>query len=131
MPDIATLLDLPETTVAVVGATDDPAKYGSRIYRDLKAKGFTVFAVNPGRDTVDGDPAYPSLTDLPERPTIVNLVVPPPAAVDVIRRAHAAGLENFWLQPGSESPEAHEYLTEHGLNHLAGACIMVQSRAVA
>ena len=129
MPEIADLLEQPGTTVAVVGATDDPDKYGSRIYRDLKAKGFPVFPVNPGRRTVDGDPAYASLADLPEPPTIINLVVPPPNAFEVIRRAHALGLDRFWLQPGSESPEALEYLSEQGLSHLSGECIMVRSRA--
>ena len=61
MNDIATLLNRDDTTIAVVGATDDPHKYGSVIYRDLKRKGYEVFAVNPNRDTVDGDPAYSSL----------------------------------------------------------------------
>ena len=55
MNDIASLLHRDDTTIAIVGATDDPAKYGSVIYRDLKHKGFEVFAVNPNRDTVDGD----------------------------------------------------------------------------
>ena len=77
MDDFAALLTDPATTIAVVGATDDPAKFGGRIYRDLKGKGFRVLAVNPGRDTVDGDPCYPSLAALPEAPTIVDLVVPP------------------------------------------------------
>ena len=131
MKDIAALLAEPATTVAVVGATDDPAKYGARVYRDLKAKGFRVFAVNPARDSVDGDPAYPSLADLPEQPTIVNLVVPPAVALQVLQRAHQMGLGNFWLQPGSESPEAIAFLEENGLNHLSGACIMVRSRALA
>ena len=45
--DISRLLQDPATTVAVVGATDNPAKYGAKIYRDLKGKGFTVYAVNP------------------------------------------------------------------------------------
>ncbi|NIQ54637.1 MAG: CoA-binding protein, partial [Gemmatimonadetes bacterium] len=51
--------------MAVVGATDSPDKYGGIIYRDLKRRGFRVFAVNPGRETVDGDPAYAGLADLP------------------------------------------------------------------
>ena len=42
MNDIATLLNRDDTTIAVVGATDDPHKYGSVIYRDLKRKGFTA-----------------------------------------------------------------------------------------
>ncbi len=77
MTDIATLLNEPETTVAVVGATDNPTKYGSVIYRDLKRKGYSVYPVNPNRTEVDGDEAYPTLDKLPESPTIVNIVVPP------------------------------------------------------
>ena len=57
MKDILQLLEEPDTTVAVAGATDNPSKYGSVIYRDLKLKGFTVYPVNPHRTTVDGDPS--------------------------------------------------------------------------
>ena len=128
MNDIATLLNRDDTTIAVVGATDDPAKYGSVIYRDLKRKGFEVFAVNPKRDTVDGDPAYSSLDDLPEIPTIVNIVVPPAATIRVLRKARELGLNNVWVQPGAESPEVMTYLTENEFNYLANSCIMVQSR---
>ena len=128
MNNIATLLHRDDTTVAVVGATDDQAKYGSVIYRDLKSKGFEVFAVNPNRDTVDGDPAYPSLDSLPTDPTIVNIVVPPPATLGVLKKAKELGYRNVWVQPGAESPEVMSFLTEHDFNYLANACIMVQSR---
>ncbi len=128
MNDIATLLHRDDTTVAVVGATDDPAKYGSVIYRDLKNKGFEVFPVNPGRDTVDGDPAFASLEALPVEPTIVNIVVPPQVTLGVLRKAHELGYRNVWVQPGAESPEVMAYLTEHDFNYLANSCIMVQSR---
>ncbi|HDH03481.1 MAG TPA: hypothetical protein ENH15_04470 [Actinobacteria bacterium] len=50
MQDIAHLLQEPDTTVALIGATDNLSKYGSVIYRDLKRKGIPVFAVNPHRD---------------------------------------------------------------------------------
>ena len=128
MNDIATLLNRDDTSVAVVGATDDPAKYGSVIYRDLKRKCYVVFPVNPKRDTVDGDPAFGSLDALPERPTIVNIVVPPAATLDVLRKALQSGLTNVWVQPGAESPEVMAYLTEHDFNYLANSCIMIHSR---
>jgi len=128
MNDIATLLHRDDTTVAVVGATDDPAKYGSVIYRDLKHKGFEVYPVNPNRDTVAGDRAYKSLDELPVAPTIVNIVVPPPATLAVLAKAEEMGLKNVWVQPGAESPEVMAYLTERDFNYLADACIMVQSR---
>lgn len=128
MNDIATLLHRDDTTVAVVGATDDPAKYGSVIYRDLKRKGYTVYPVNPGRDTVDGDAAYSSLESLPAPPTIVNIVVPPEATLRVLRNAKELGLTNVWVQPGAESPAVMALLTEHDFNYLANSCIMVRSR---
>ncbi len=128
MTDIATLLNEPETTVAVVGATDNAMKYGSVIYRDLKRKGYPVYPVNPNRTEVDGDKAYPTLDTLPESPTIVNIVVPPSVTIRVLRKSLELGLKNVWLQPGAESPESLAFLQEHGFNYLANACIMVESR---
>lgn len=127
--DILRLLDESDTTVAVVGATDNPSKYGYVIYRDLKRKGFTVFPVNPNRESVDGDESFPTLEDLPSRPTIINLVVPPKVALGVIEQCQTLGWKNVWLQPGAESPETLRYLQEHGFNYLANACIMVASRS--
>lgn len=129
MNDIASLLHRDDTTVAVVGATDDPSKYGSVIYRDLKRKGFEVFAVNPNRETVDGDPAYDSLGELPVKATIVNVVVPPYATLEVLRKAKELGYSNVWIQPGAESPEVMAYLSANDFNYLANTCIMVRSRA--
>jgi predicted CoA-binding protein len=126
--DIAQLLQHPDTTVAVVGATDDPGKYGSVIYRDLKAKGFTVYPVNPNRVTVDGDPAYASLAALPEPPTILNLVVPPEQTLRVLEAAKREGLMNVWVQPGAGNGDVLAYLDEHDFTYLANACIMVRSR---
>ena len=128
MKDIASLLDDPGTTVAIVGATDNPAKYGNVIYKDLKRKGFTVYAVNPRRDEIDGDPAYRSLQDLPLEPTIVNIVVPAEVTLEVLKQCKDLGLLNVWVQPGAESAEVLAFLQENSFNYLANACIMVQSR---
>ena len=129
MPRITDLLADPATSIAVVGANDDPAKYGSRIYRDLKAKGYTVYPVNPNRDTVDGDPAYPTIADLPEQPAIVNFVVPPRRTLRILHTASQLGLTTVWVQPGAASPDVVEYLEREGFDFIVDACIMVMSRA--
>ena len=129
MKDIAALLRDPDVTVAVVGATDDPAKYGSVIYRDLKRKGYVVWPVSKSRPSVDGDRAYASLGDLPAAPSIVNLVVPPQQALQVLGEALDLGFMNVWLQPGAEDPEVLRYVQDNGFTYLANACIMVQSRS--
>lgn len=128
MDDLAALLKDPETTVAVVGATDDSSKYGYVIYRDLKRKGFNVFAVNKQRKTVDGDPAYATLADIPEKPTIVDFVVPPEVTREILPRCLELGLKNVWVQPGAENPEVLAFLQENDFNYVANSCIMVESR---
>lgn len=128
MDDFAALLTDPGTSIAVVGAGDDPAKYGGRIYRNLKAKGFRVLAVNPGRDTVDGDPCYSSVADLPEPPTIVDFVVPPRVALEVLRQCLALGLKRVWLQPGAEDEAALAFAEANGFTVRAHDCIMVKTR---
>ncbi len=115
-------------TIAVVGATDNREKYGSVIYRDLKRKGYRVLAVNPSRDTVDGDPAYATVADLPVEPDIIDLVVPAAEGVKVVRQALDIGYDRFWVQPGAENPELLTILQEEGAEYLADACIMVRSR---
>ena len=129
-PDIIDLLRDPDTTVAVVGATDAHYKFGSTIYRDLKHKGFKVYPVNPNRDTVDGDVAYPNLASLPVEPTIVNIVVPPDETLGVLREADELGYRNVWVQPGAADAAVHLFAEESGLNSLIDACIMVQARPV-
>jgi predicted CoA-binding protein len=125
MNPVATALLDPDSTIAVVGANDDPGKYGSVIYRDLKRKGFTVYAVNHRRETVDGDRAYATLADLPAEPTIVNFVVPPEVSLTVLADAKALGYNLVWLQPGSSSAAVREYVLSNGFEHLIDACIMV------
>ncbi len=127
MDPITTLLSEGDPAIAVVGATDNTTKYGSIIYRDLKAKGYRVYPVNPGRDEVDGDTAYPDIGDLPVTPDIVNIVVPPHQTLRVLKRAAELGIENVWVQPGAEDEAVLDYLEAGSFAYLARACIMVQA----
>ena len=105
MTDLTPLLGEPGASVAVIGATDHPTKYGGIIYRDLKRRGIRVLAVNPYRETVDGDPCWKTVLDLPETPTIADFVIPARRGLDVVDECEQAGILNIWLQPGAESPE--------------------------
>ncbi len=128
MNDITKLLDEPDVSIAVVGATDNSSKYGHVIYRDLKRKGFTVYPVNPQRASVDGDPAFPNVGDIPGKPTIVNFAVPPSTTLNVLQHCLDLDLMNVWVQPGAESPEVIAFLQQNSFNYIANACIMVATR---
>lgn len=131
MKDLTPLLNEPGTTLAIIGATDHPSKYGGIIYRDMKGKGFKVFGVNPYRDTVDGDPCWHRVTDLPETPTIAVFVVPAKRGLDVLKDCAEAGVENIWIQPGAFSDDLRTALDDGDFNWLAEACVMVRARTAA
>ena len=111
---------------AVVGVSQDREKYGNIIYRDLRDAGYKVYAINPKLDTVEGDPCFPSLACLPEKPAVVDVVVPPQAALKVVEDCKEQGLMRIWFQPGSESDEALAKAEAYGIQVIANACIMIQ-----
>lgn len=131
MTDLTPLLSEPGTSIAVVGATDTPGKYGGIIYRDMRSKGFPVFAVNPHRDTVAGDTCWPTVKDLPSEATIVVLVVPAREGLTVLDDCAEAGLKNIWVQPGAFSPALRDALDTGDFTWLAEACVMVRARTAA
>jgi predicted CoA-binding protein len=113
--------------IAVVGATDKTEKWGYKILKKLKQKGYKVFAVHPSVETIDGEPVYRSLRDLPERPDGVNVVVPPRATEETVRLCHELGLGPVWMQPGAESEQAIEFCERNGLECIHHKCILVET----
>ncbi|MFL1461656.1 acetate--CoA ligase family protein [Roseococcus sp. DSY-14] len=72
-------------SVALVGASDDPAKTASRPQRFLRAAGYAgrVFPV-ARRATVLGEPAFASLDALPERPDHAFILLPTEGAMAAV-----------------------------------------------
>jgi predicted CoA-binding protein len=109
---------------AVVGASEDREKFGNITLRELKRRGKRVYAVNPKATEVEGETCYPSLAALPEPVERVLIVVPPRVGQEVVSEAAAAGLTHVWFQPGAESTEALAYCAAHGMEAIAGHCIL-------
>lgn len=113
---------------AVVGASQDPAKFGNRVFHSLRDVGYIVYPVNSKGGELDGSAVYPTLADLPEPPEVIDLVVPPPVTEKVVKEAHELGLTRVWMQPGAESQAAIDYCHEHGMQVIHHACAMVHKR---
>jgi predicted CoA-binding protein len=113
---------------AVVGASQDRSKFGNRVYRSLRDSGYTVYPVNPRGGELEGARVYPTLSDLPQPPDVIDLVVPPLVTEKVIQEAHQLGLSRVWMQPGAESEAAIAYCHDHGLHVIYHACAMVHKR---
>lgn len=117
-------------TWAVVGASNHRGKFGNRIYRVLRERGYAVYPVNPGVTEVEGDRAYPDIASLPAGVEVLDIVIPPPCVPPVLDQAKAAGITRIWLQPGAESPEVLVHAAALGLTVIAGGpCAMVETHA--
>jgi len=112
----------------VVGASTDPSKYGNQIFRDLRHAGYTVYGVNPRGGQIENQELYRSLADLPEKPAVVDMVVPPDVTEQVARQCAELGLTRVWMQPGSESQAAIEYCQQYGIRVVYGTCAMIRKR---
>ncbi|MFH0794780.1 MAG: CoA-binding protein [bacterium] len=113
---------------AVVGASNNPAKYGNLVYRDLRDGGRKVFPINPNAREIEGDPCYPDLKSLPEKPQVVVFVAPPEISLKVAKQAYELGIRKFWFQPGAEGDEVLAFCAQHGLEVVHSMCVMVQSK---
>ena len=113
---------------AVVGASRESEKYGYKVYKDLKEAGYKVYPINPNTDKILGDKCYPNLGDLPTKPDVVNVVVPPKITEEIVKTCKRLGITRVWMQPGSESETAIKFCHENGIEVVYGVCVMIERR---
>lgn len=114
-----------QKTLAIVGVSRGGKKFGNMAYRELKAKGYTLFPIHPEAATLEGDPAYKDFASLPAKVGGVLVVVPPEQTDKIVREAVAAGIPRIWMQQGSESKAAIRFCQENGISEVHGECIMM------
>jgi uncharacterized protein len=111
-------------TIAIVGASSDRKKFGNKAVRAFRDGGWTVYPVNPNEGTVEGITAFSSVSDLPPSLDRVAMYVPPAIGVQLLDDIAAATPEEFFLNPGSESPELLKQAKDRGLDPIV-ACSIV------
>jgi len=114
--------------IALVGASNDRNKYGNKILLDLLSKNYNVVPVNQKEDNIAGLKAYTKVQDLPSRPSIINFVVPPEIGLDITKELVEEGYNHFWYQPGAESEDLTNLLTQKNKDFIDDKCIMVVTR---
>lgn len=102
MNDHAMIEDILRTcrTIAVVGASSNPARPSHRVAGYMKAQGYRVIPVNPYEQAVVGEPAYPSLAAIPGAVDLVNVFRKSDEVGPIVEGAIAKGAKAIWLQEG-------------------------------
>jgi predicted CoA-binding protein len=112
-------------TIAVVGASRDPAKEAHAVPAVMLRHGWRIIPVNPYATELFGQTAYPHLEEIPEPVDLVNVFRPGPECADVARQAVAIGTHAIWLQQGIVSPEAKQIAGDAGIDYVEDYCIAV------
>jgi len=118
-----------KNTFAVIGASRNPEKYGHQVYKDLRSAKYRVYPINLNAAEILGDKCYPSLEALPEKPAVVDLVVPPKVTEQVVKTCVKLGIKKVWMQPGSESEAAIDFCRENSIDVVHGVCVMIERRS--
>lgn len=122
---------LAQKKIAVVGVSRTKTKFGNTIYKELKQKGYNVYAVNPHTSTFDDDPCYTNLLSLPEKVDAVIICIPPAQTEAVVEQAKEAGIYKVWMQQGSQSEAAEKFCKENGIDYISNECILMFAQPTA
>ncbi len=125
---------LAQQRIAVVGVSDKRETGCNLAYRKFKAAGYTVCGVNPRLATFEGDPCYPDLKSIPQRPDAVFILANPRVTEQIVQQCVDLGIKHVWMhcmmgtKPGlaasmtSVAPAAVQMCHENGIAVSPGAC---------
>jgi uncharacterized protein len=119
-------------TVAVVGLSSKPDRPSYGVAEYLQSHRYRIVPVNPNETEVLGEPAYPSLVDVPQdvRIDVVDVFRRTEETPEVARQAVAIGAKVLWLQEGIVNDEAYRIADQGGLEVIMGVCIRTTRRRV-
>ncbi|HJV29465.1 MAG TPA: CoA-binding protein [Gaiellaceae bacterium] len=117
-------------TIALVGASPNPARPSHGVMRYLVQQGYRVIPVRPHVSEVLGVPCVASLAEIDEPIDLVDVFRQEAAAPGHAREAVAAGAKAFWLQLHLRSPEARVVCEDAGLDYVEDECTAIVHRRI-
>jgi len=84
-------------SVAIIGASSTPDKWGNILLKNLLSDGFKghVYPVNPKEKTILGTVCYPSVLDIPDPVDMALIAVPRSHALSVARECGIKGVQGI------------------------------------
>jgi predicted CoA-binding protein len=125
---------LAQKKIAVVGVSDKRETGCNAAYKRFKEAGYAVSAVNPRLTTFEGDPCYPNLGSIPEKPDAVFILTNPSVTEQIVQQCVDLGIQRVWMhclmgtKPGlaanmtSVSQDAVQKCRDNGITVIPGAC---------
>lgn len=116
---------MPKPSIAIVGASSDPTKYGNKAIKAYLLRGYDVFPVNPKGGEIEGLTVYRSLAEIPvAKLDRISVYLPPAVGLKMLDEIAAKPHGELWLNPGSDSDEVVARAEALNLNPIV-ACSIV------
>jgi hypothetical protein len=116
-------------TIALVGASDNPARDSYDVMGFLMARGYTVFPVNPTLSgQIQGRDVYASVADVPKPIDMVDVFRRSEAAGEACDEAVAAGAKVVWMQLDVINEAGKQRAEAAGLKVVMDRCPMIETR---
>ncbi len=112
------------SSIAIIGASTNPEKFGNKAVRAYLQQGWTIYPVNPKETTIEGLTVYKSVREIPGSVDEASIYLAPHLVPAVLQEIAAKGIKRVWLNPGTESDDAVERAEELGLEPII-ACSIV------
>ena len=113
-------------TIAIVGLSGNELRASHFVGYYLKRHGFRVVAVNPREPVIFGEPAFPTLTDVPMPIDVVNVFRRSDAVPAIAAEAVQIGARHLWCQFGVISAEGAGIAEAAGLSVIMDRCLKVE-----
>jgi len=123
-------LFLEDRKIAIAGVSRNPSSFSRTVYKDLKEKGYKVYAINPLTDTIDGDNSFKDVSELPKELKNLLIMTPKSESPKVLNEAIEAGLKSIWINQGSETEECLKIAEEAGIDIIYKKCIYMFAEPV-
>jgi len=111
-------------SVVILGASADRNKFGNKSLRAYQHQGYAIYPVNPRETEIEGERVYRSVSEVPVRPEIITIYLPPEKLLPLLTEIAAKGCDELWLNPGTESDEVLAEAARLGLK-VVQACSIV------
>ncbi|QXQ05921.1 CoA-binding protein [Sphingosinicellaceae bacterium] len=117
-------------TIAVVGASDDPAKASYEVMGALQAHGYRAIPVNPRitGEHVHGEFVWRELAQIGDPIDIVDIFRRSEDVGPIVDDAIAVGAKAVWMQLGIENAEAAAKAEAAGLKVVMNRCPKIELR---
>ena len=116
--------------LALIGASRDGKSFGNFALKELRLRGYQMYAVHSQTTEIDGQPCFSDLAAVSDKVDGVVVCVQPASGDAVLRQAGELGLNKVWLQQGAESPELIALGKQLGLHLVTGKCILMYAEPV-